>query len=86
MGCSYPGWRRDVAVGDRNVVDVKDEEGKPRKSCGRGPHKVPAEKPRLGGRLRLQLRGFVNRRQRKRDDRTAVRTDGEMGECLLLLV
>jgi hypothetical protein len=67
-------------------MNMNDEESQPGKGRSRRPHKIPAEKPGPAGRLRLQSWRFVNRRQGKRDNRTAIGTDSEMGESLLLFV
>src|SRR5258708_29283010 len=65
---------------------MNEEEKEPRKSRSNRPHKTPAQKPVSANRFTTEAGNFVNRRQRKRDDRAAVGTDRQMRESLLLLV
>ena len=64
-------------------MNVNDDH-KRSEGCGRRQDKVPTTEPRLANELKWRFGQFLDRRQRKRDDGTAVRANGKVRERLLL--
>jgi hypothetical protein len=54
--------------------------------CSGGPRESPARKPGLVYNIMLYAQRLLHRRHGERHDGAAVRTDREMGECLLVLM
>src|SRR5580704_1226258 len=71
---------------DEPTPNVNPGEDQCSKSGARGPHHHPAGQPGPADGFRTRPWQFVGRRQRRRDDAAAMRTNGEMGKRLLLLM